>query len=171
MTSFKQHVRSWLSTLLLVLVLIWGMNAWRTRATPSVAPNFSAPMLNGDRFDLQTLRQQHPDRPIALIFWAEWCPVCRTEAHSINRLLHDESISVWAVATQSGSPADVQRVLNERGHDWNMLVDEQGALLNAFGLVGVPSFLVIDTDGRIRQVQTGYTSELGMRVRLWLSRF
>ena len=128
-------------------------------------------MLNGQSFDLKQFQQQHPNQAIALIFWAEWCPICRTEEHSISRLVNDSKLVVIPVATQSGSADEVRRVLNERGYRWNMLLDESGTLLSAFGLAGVPSFLVIDADGRIRHVQTGYTSELGMRVRLWLSQF
>lgn len=171
MKNFKKIIGSWPSILLLLALLVWGMNAWRTREAPSVAPHFSAPMLDGRTFSLNELRQQHPDRPIALIFWAQWCPICRTEEHSINRLIADEQLLFIPIATQSGSADEVRRVLDERGHHWNMLLDEQGDLLNAFGLVGVPSFLIIDSSGRVRHVQTGYTSELGMRLRLWLSQF
>ena len=128
-------------------------------------------MLNGQTFDLKHFQQQHPNQAIALIFWAEWCPICRTEEHSINRLVNDPKIIVIPVATQSGAADAVKHVLNQRGYDWNMLLDESGTLLRAFGLAGVPSFLVIDADGRIRHVQTGYTSEIGMRLRLWLSQF
>ena len=161
----------WLKTLALIAVLMWAVNAWRTSETPHQSPNFSAPMLNGQSFDLKQFQQQHPNQAIALIFWAEWCPICRTEEHSISRLVNDSKLVVIPVATQSGSADEVRRVLNERGYRWNMLLDESGTLLSAFGLAGVPSFLVIDADGRIRHVQTGYTSELGMRVRLWLSQF
>ena len=161
----------WLKTLALIAVLMWAVNAWRTRETPHQSPNFSAPMLNGQSFDHKQNQQQHPNQAIALIFWAEWCPICRTEEHSVSRLVNDSKLVVIPVATQSGSADEVRRVLNERGYRWNMLLDESGTLLSAFGLAGVPSFLVIDADGRIRHVQTGYTSELGMRVRLWLSQF
>ena len=167
----KKHLSSWLGTALLLIILLWGVNAWRTRDVPNVAPGFTAPMLDGSTLSLSQLRQQHPDRAIALIFWAEWCPICRTEEHSINRLIRDKNLLIVPIATQSGSANEVRRILSERGHDWNMLLDEQGTLLNAFGLVAVPSLLVIDSDGQIRHIQTGYTSELGMRVRIWLSQF
>lgn len=170
-TRIKKYLHSWLGTALLVILLLWGVNAWRTRDVPSVAPGFTAPMLDGSTFSLNQFRQQHPNQPIALIFWAEWCPICRTEEHSINRLIHDNHLLIVPIATQSGSAEQVRRVLNERGHDWNMLIDAQGSLMNAFGLVGVPSFLVIGADGKIRHIQTGYTTEIGMRARIWLSRF
>ena len=43
--------------------------------------------------------------------------------------------------------------------------------MRAFGFFAVPVFVVIDAQGQIRHPQIGYTSELGMRARLWLSRF
>ena len=146
----KKHLPSWLGTALLLIILLWGVNAWRTRDVPNVAPGFTAPMLDGSTLSLNQLR---------------------TEEHSINRLIRDKNLLIVPIATQSGSANEVRRILSERGHDWNMLLDEQGTLLNAFGLVAVPSFLVIDSDGQIRHIQTGYTSELGMRARIWLSQF
>ena len=171
-TRFWPTLRSWLWTLFCLIVVVSAFNLWRTRDIPTQAPHFSAPLLNGDRFDLNTSRVQHPNQPLALIFWAQWCPICRTEEHSINRLVHDPDLKVLVVATQSGDAQAVKQTLRERGHDdWNVLIDEEGDLMRAFGFSAVPVIVVIDAQGQIRHPQIGYTSELGMRARLWLSRF
>ena len=70
---------------------------------------------------------------------------------------------------QSGDAAHVQAVLHDRKLAWPTVIDESGAIASAYALPGVPSFVVIDTDGRVRSAQVGYTSEIGMRIRLALA--
>jgi thiol-disulfide isomerase/thioredoxin len=102
---------------------------------------------------------------VVLHFWAEWCPICRTEEHSITRLSQDWP--VLTVAMQSGNPSTVQRVLQQRQLNWHTVVDAQGDIARAFGFQGVPAMVVIDAQGRLRNPTAGYTSEIGMRLRIW----
>jgi thiol-disulfide isomerase/thioredoxin len=102
---------------------------------------------------------------VALHFWADWCPICRTEEHSISRINLDWPL--LSVAMQSGNAARVQTVLTQRGLDWHTAIDANGQVAKTFGLTSVPAFVVIDPHGQIRFAEVGYTSEIGMRLRLW----
>lgn len=166
-----RHIRwrSHLITLLLVLAVVYGINLWRTQDVPAVAPDFHGLLADGTPITLAGYRARYPGQPVALHFWADWCPVCRTEEHSVSRLLRDAGTPVLTIATQSGDAGNVRRVLQERELDWPALVDEDGALLRRYALPGVPAFVVIDADGRVVDTQVGYTSEAGMRLRLWLA--
>ena len=53
------------------------------------------------------------------------------------------------------------------GYDWPTVNDPQGETLRCYGLPGTPSFAIIAPDGQIRFVAMGYTSEIGLRLRLW----
>lgn len=157
---------SHLLTVLLVVAVFAGVNAWRTREAPAgAAPPVAGVLADGQLLTLQAWREQHPGRPVALHFWAEWCPVCRAEAHTVTRVMQDHP--VLTIAMQSGAPADVARVLKERRLDWPTLVDTDGAIAQRYGLPGVPALVVLDAQGMIRFVEVGYTSEIGMRLRLW----
>ena len=70
---------------------------------------------------------------------------------------------------QSGGGADVQRYLREQ--DWRVpaIADEDGALSRAFGVRAVPATFFIDAQGQVRYVEVGYTTGIGMRLRLWLA--
>jgi len=57
--------------------------------------------------------------------------------------------------------------MRESGYGWPTLADPRAAILKQYGLPGTPSFIVIDPAGNIRFVSIGYTSELGLRLRLW----
>ncbi|MDP3136830.1 MAG: hypothetical protein Q8N17_10930 [Burkholderiaceae bacterium] len=40
-------------------------------------------------------------------------------------------------------------------------------MTRAFDFQSVPAFVVLDEQGRLRSATAGYTTELGMRLRLW----
>jgi thiol-disulfide isomerase/thioredoxin len=143
-----------------------AVQAWQQRDIPSgKAPQTGGYLADGQAFCLNDWREHHPGKVVALHFWAEWCPICRTEEGSISAVSKDWS--VITVAMQSGTAEQVTQHLRKEGLDWSTLVDSTGRISSGYGLKGVPAFVVIDRNGVIRSVSTGYTSELGMRVRLW----
>ena len=165
-TRWKNH----LGTLAMVLAVVFGVQAWQTRNVPSgMAPELAFTLIqpDGSRVDttLAAWRAQHPGQPVALHIWAEWCPICRTEENSVTRLGRDWP--VLTVAMQSGPADAVARVLVKRELPWATAVDTRGALAQTLGFRAVPAFVVVDADGRLRNASVGYTSEIGMRLRLW----
>ena len=165
LTDWRSHV--W--TVLLVLGVGWGVNAWQTRHIPSgPAPAFSAPLAGTPtEISLETWRAQHPGRAVALHVWAEWCPICRMEESSVSAVQQDWP--VLTIAMRSGDATRVARELNARGLHWLTAIDADGSLAARYGLKAVPAFIVLDADGQIRHAAVGYTTEAGMRLRLWLA--
>ena len=162
--------KDYLWNTLLALIVLIGVQAWQTRQVPNgLAPDLPIQLRRADggveSTTLQQWRAQHPGQPMALHFWAEWCPICRTEQHSVSRLARDWP--VLSVAMQSGNVDDVGKVLSERQLAWPTVIDQSGELTRAHGFQSVPAFMVIDRDGLMRTPSVGYTSELGMRLRLW----
>lgn len=165
-TNWKSHAR----TLALFVTIMVCVQAWQTRDVPSgLAPNFELVILQTDgttrASTLQEWRALHPGQPVALHFWADWCPICRTEENSITRLSKDWN--VLTVARQSGPIANVQKVLLQRRLSWSAGVDESGGATDAYGFRAVPAFVVVDAQGQLRASTVGYTTEIGMRLRLW----
>lgn len=165
LTDWRSHA----FTLIAVLLAFTGMHLWQTRNLPSgPAPAFQAPLvgaLTDDTVDLESWRAAHPGRAVALHFWADWCPICRMEEGSISAVQQDWP--VLAVAMQSGDAAHVRAVLNKRGLNWLSAVDTDRSVMQRYGLSSVPAFIVIDAQGQIRHATVGYTTEAGMRLRLW----
>ena len=71
------------------------------------------------------------------------------------------------VAMQSGDAAKVAAELRQRHLPWVTAVDPRGDVSRQLGFRVVPAFAVIDADGRLRLPAVGYTTSLGMRLRLW----
>jgi thiol:disulfide interchange protein len=171
---WRSHWKSHLRTFVLLAVVVFGVQAWQTRDVPiGQAPDVELALLLPDgssaKFTLQEWRAQHPGQPVALHFWADWCPICRTEENSITRLTADWP--VLTVAMQSGPSDNVRKVLQKRELTWNTGVDESGQATHAFGFKAVPAFVVVDSKGQLRAPTMGYTTEIGMRLRLWWASF
>ena len=167
---WRANWKSHLQTLAFASLILAAVQVWQTRDVPAgPAPNFQLTLLQPDgstrTTTLDVWRAQHPNQPVALHFWADWCPICRTEEHSITRLSADWP--VLTVAMQSGTPDHVQQVLQQRQLPWQTALDTRGGMTQAYGFKGVPAFVVVDAKGQLRTPSMGYTSEIGMRLRLW----
>ena len=101
-------------------------------------------------------------------FWATWCPVCRAEQDTIEALAKDHP--TVTVAMQSGAAAVVAEHLNKEALSFPVLNDPDGAISAEWGVRAVPTSFVVDGAGQIRFVEVGYTTGLGLRLRLWLAR-
>jgi len=166
MTKNRIRWRRWLIDAAILAFVFFAIQAWQQRDIPSgKAPQTGGYLADGQAFCLNDWREHHPGKVVALHFWADWCPICKTEEGSITSVSRDWP--VITVAMQSGPPEKVMQHLKAKGLDWSTLVDSDGRISSGYGLKGVPAFVVIDRNGIIRSVSTGYTSEWGMRARLW----
>lgn len=156
----------WLLEGLLFAAIFISIQLWQARDTPrGAAPAFSGQRLDGSDFQLADWRRAHAGEAVLIYFWADWCPVCRTTAGNVSAVA-----AAWpllSIASQSGDAAQIGKVMAERGYAWPTLPDPSGALMRQYGLPGVPAFVILDPAGNIRFVTLGYTSELGLRLRLW----
>jgi thiol-disulfide isomerase/thioredoxin len=165
-----RRVRPHLGTVAIGLAAFGGAHLWQTRDVPSgPVPELAFTLLSPDgsrsATTLSQWRARYPGRPVAIHVWAEWCPICKAEEHNVHRLIADHP--VLTIAMQSGPADTVAKVLRQRQMPWPTAVDEKGALARALGVNGVPAFLVVDEQGMLRAASVGYTSEIGMRWRLW----
>lgn len=153
--------RNWGIELLLVLLVIVAVRAWQQRGLPQEV----APPLQG--FTLQ----DHPylltpsARPRLVHFWASWCGVCRAELPNIAALAREHE--VVTVAMRSGSAHEVADYLRQQGVDFPVVNDPDGSLAQGWGVQAVPVSFILAPDGRIRFIEVGYTTTLGLRLRLW----
>ena len=151
--------------LLLFVLLIAGIRAWQQRDMPSgVAPPLSGMRLDGSVYALPA----RPAQPVLVHFWATWCAICRVDQDSIAAIARDHPNTI-TVAMQSGSAAEVAQHLTAQGLHFPVVNDADGRLSAAWGVHAVPASFIIGTDGRIRFVEVGYTTGLGLRLRLWLA--
>lgn len=154
----------WIRELALVLVVFFGIRAYQQRNLPSgPAPALTGTTLDGAAVSLADYR----GKPVLLHFWATWCGVCRAEQHNLDALARD--LPVLSIASQSGTPSEVARYVREHAMKPRVVVDESNALTKSFRVNVFPTTFVLDGEGDIRHVEVGYTTELGLRARMWLA--
>jgi len=157
--------RSRVIQILLFVLLIAGIRFWQQRdMATGVAPVLQGVTLSGQPYILPA----HPDRPVLVHFWATWCPVCRTEQSSIADIAHDYPNAI-TVAMQSGKSEAVANHMREQGIAFPVVNDPDGSIARAWGVHAVPVSFIIAPDGKVRFVEVGYTTGIGLRLRLWLA--
>lgn len=160
--------RRWLKVLVIdvVIFLVVYMAAqwWLGRGAPSgLATDFVAVDTQGKRIVLADYR----GKPLLLHFWASWCGICRFEHGSIDNIAADHA--VITVMTRSGSEDEARHYLHENDISARVILDEDGELADSYRVRGVPASFIINANGEIADVEIGYSSELGLRARLWLA--
>lgn len=170
MTEAKRWWRTaWSKNLLWLLaiaVVFFGIRAWQQQAMPKgMAPPLTGQTIDGRMVSLADYR----GKPVLLYFWASWCRICEFEQGSILSLAKDYPL--LTVALRSGNELQLRKYMDEHQFHVTAIVDEFGELASRYGVRGTPSAFFIDADGQIRSIEIGYTSEFGMRIRMWLAGF
>jgi thiol-disulfide isomerase/thioredoxin len=96
-------------------------------------------------------------RVVLLNFWATWCPPCRDEFPSLERLqrrLGGADFAVVAI-TVKDSPENVARFLGGRPAAFDILMDDDMRTTRAYRAAGVPVTYLLDRDGRLVAGRTG----------------
>lgn len=141
-----------------------GVRLYQQRNLPSgPVPALSAVDLAGNAVSIDAYR----GKPFVLHFWATWCGVCRAEQANIDAVARD--VPMLSVASRSGSASEVAAYVREHGIVPRVVLDNDGALAARFGVSAYPTTFVIDADGEIRHAEVGYTTEVGLRARMWLT--
>lgn len=85
-----------------------------------------------------------------LNFWATWCPPCREEMPSIEKLyaaLRGESFAVAAISVKEDAKT-VEGFLKQYPYSFPIYLDPSGAASGNFVTRGIPTTFVLDKDAR-----------------------
>lgn len=127
-----------------------GMEAY---AVPLKAPAFVLVGLDGQPRG----KHDYRGRVVLLNFWASWCPPCREEFPSLQRLQQgmggrDFTVVAIAVADDEGA---VGRFLDGRQPGFDVLLDDARKTATDYRAAGVPVTYLLDRDGRLVAGKTG----------------
>ena len=148
----------------LFAAVFFGLRAYmQGELVQGQAPDFQRVTILGEEVRFSDYR----GKPLLVQFWATWCPICEREQSSIQSIAAD--YPVLTVAMQSGDAKDILPYLEKRQLTFPVIADADGSLSKQFGVAAVPASFVLDADGTVRFVEVGFTTEMGMRLRLWLA--
>jgi peroxiredoxin len=117
---------------------------------PLPAPDFTLKDTKGKQFSLKDYR----GKVVMLNFWATWCPPCRREMPSMERLhqkLKGKNFVVLALNQREGDD-QIFIFTGEIGMDLTIpiLFDKDSSVSSAYGIPGLPTTFLIDKKGNMR---------------------
>ena len=115
----------------------------------STAPNFDAVRLpTGKPVSIEDYR----GKVVLLNIWATWCPPCKVEMPSMERLhrkLAGTDFRLIAVSVDEEDSTVVNTFVKDMGLTFEILHNRDGSIRRIYQTTGVPESFVIDRDGVI----------------------
>lgn len=144
----------WASVVLIWLALSFGtVSAKELKPlTPRDAPSaLVLKDLDGKPHSLA----DYKGRVVLINFWATWCPPCRAEMPSMQRLkeaMKGKPFTILAV-NMAESEAEVRQFVKDMKEiklDFTILMDKDGEALKAWKVFVFPTSYVMDAEGKLR---------------------
>ncbi|TMB54574.1 MAG: TlpA family protein disulfide reductase [Deltaproteobacteria bacterium] len=121
---------------------------WLQHRGPRLAPDFAVPDLSGQAVRLSALR----GKVVLLNLWTTWCPPCREEMPSMQRLyerLRNRDFQLLAVSQDEDGKQVVEPFVKEMRLSFPVLVDPDHQVGDRYGVWGYPETFVIDRTGHV----------------------
>ena len=131
-----------------------------------LAPDITLNALDGTSLRLSDLRGKN----IIINYWVTWCIPCQDELPALSRVSQDYQDQNLVILTVNGIQQDqldkVQQLVSDLGLINPVLLDEGEAFWSTYMVQFLPTSFFIDSQGIIRHIMLGSTSEDNLRAKI-----
>ncbi|MCL4504937.1 MAG: TlpA family protein disulfide reductase [Chloroflexi bacterium] len=117
------------------------------------APDFTLKTFNGTPVSLKDLRGKR----VLINFWASWCPPCLQETPDLvaaYKELGDSGVVFVGIGTQDDSDK-LKKFAADNKVTYTILEDPKGSVSDAYSVLGLPTTVLVDSQGIVRKVFSG----------------
>jgi cytochrome c biogenesis protein CcmG/thiol:disulfide interchange protein DsbE len=120
------------------------------------APLFSLNDSNGKIWSLEELK----GKVVLVNFWASWCPSCKEEKPSLQKLSNmtsDKPDFLILTILYNDAPSGAFQFMKKNNLNLPLLLDEKMEVSSIYGVTGVPETYIIDKKSVLRRKIIGPT--------------
>jgi len=127
------------------------------------APYFSLPIMSEEsqRFNISQLQGERS----VVYFFAPWCNICRYSMPNIDKLHRLGKVNAVAIALDFQSIEEIEAFSKDLDLSMPILLGNQ-KIAQDYKVKAYPTYYVMDPELKIIERSIGYSSELGIRLRL-----
>ena len=119
------------------------------------APDFTLPTFDNQEITLSQLRGQ----AVLLSFWASWCGPCRFELPELSRIQPDYPNVKFVAVNVDRTRKDAEKFLSRVKFELPIAWDNEANILGEYGVISMPTMMLIDRNGTVVYVKVGYSRE------------
>ncbi len=112
------------------------------------APDFKLQDVYLDSYSLSDFKKK---TDLMILFWTTWCPFCQKELKVLNSWLSELSNhNIEVLAIDVGEQmSKIQTYVKNNNLSFKVLIDVDTKVSRSYGVVGVPTYVLIDKEGQI----------------------
>jgi cytochrome c biogenesis protein CcmG/thiol:disulfide interchange protein DsbE len=166
MEKLSQTRSAWWAKYLFVgaaVLVAWVTSiSWPRRAEPMVpvGARKSLPSVVLTQLDGGTWRlADHKGQVVLINYWASWCGPCREETPGLVRLSDEvKGLAVVGISMDEGDKGPVRAFVRQMHVGYPIAFPEAMSQMAA-GMVGLPTTVLVDREGRVAKTYVGATRE------------
>ena len=154
---FMNHRRPSMTLAVLIMTLMVATAAWAAPRPPDKLAVHSQPrpvpeIVFTDDTGERTTLADFTGKVVVLNIWATWCPPCRREMPTLDRLeaeLGGDRFAVVALSVDQSEREVVREFFEEEGIEYlGLYIDTSARVLADLRIRGIPTTLIVDAAGR-----------------------
>jgi len=148
-------IKDWI---VLAAIFIFCFSQYAISEEAKLSPDFTLRDLNQNTFTLSSYKNK---QPVLLFFWTTWCPFCREELKFLKSAypeLVKENL-LLGVINAGESAAKVDNFAKSYNLPFQILLDTDTSVAAAFGVFGVPTYVLVDKKGYVRFIDNYFPKE------------
>jgi thioredoxin-related protein len=161
MRSIK--LASWGFDIMIFGLVFYIVSSWQTKDLISddgntKVPNFKLTSLSEEKYSL-------PNKKSLLYFFSPTCSICKLSIGNLEDLKSD-NVEIYAIALAYSSKEQVEKFVKSKGLTIPVLLGNN-QIMEQYKISAFPTYYILNSDHTVKSFDIGYTSELGLRWRLF----